>query len=52
MSDRARWVIVGLLVVVALVFAGYYWKSGKACRDRGGVPVRGIVWVECVEARP
>lgn len=37
-----------LLVGAVLVTVGALWHAARTCRDRGGVPVRGLVWVVCV----
>jgi hypothetical protein len=48
MDERVAW---GLLVVL-LSIAGFsmyqYFSSAEACRERGGVPLRGPYWIECV----
>jgi hypothetical protein len=40
-----------LLILVAILAIGFMQQRGEECRQRGGVPVRGIWWVECVEGR-
>ena len=44
---------MGVAAFALLVFMGVvlwlHYDSSQKCRERGGVPLQGVYWVECVD---
>ena len=49
MKERSLWAaLVSVAVLIAIIWVGVFGAASD-CRETGGVPVRGVFGIECIQ---